>query len=314
MGSLFEWRPISGWSDAAQLTFAAMGASANDLSLIAAILAALSIALAAVVFVLVIRGRIKNDRIAIAEAAFAKIFRRNGVRLAEVPEHLAELDSRTAELMRAYEQLQTQRHAKRADAARERRPALLELLGQLRKEALDEIEKISADDDFVEIDQVLDIRSALVELGSNLSTLESAADFSQSLLTRLESSDAWHATLTTPNLMEAYFDGMDKLKPLARRLRAIEKVLSAAFLRLDVEILVTQPLSTVDRAETAARSEEVPRDLFSLRTVQEIAARRAHAIAGRSPIVVDCFAPGWNSHANQIGHHMPRFTIYDPSH
>ena len=85
-----------------------------------------------------------------------------------------------------------------------------------------------------------------------------------------------------------------------------------AFLHLDVEILLKRPCSTVDRAETAARTEELPRDLLSLRTVQEIAARRAHAIADRSPIVVDCFAPGWNS--TQMGHHMPRFTIYDPSH
>jgi hypothetical protein len=291
-----------------------MGSGANDVPLIVVLLAAFSIALAAVVFILFIRGRINGYRIAVAEAAFAKIFRRDGVRLAEVPEHLAELDSRTAELMRAYEQLRTQRQAKRADTVRERRPALLDLLGQLRKEALDEIEKISADDDFVQIDQVLDIRSGLAALGSNLSALESAPDFSQSLLTKLESSDAWNAALTTPNLLEAYFDAMDKLKPLARRLRAIEKVLSAAFLRLDVEILVTQPFSTVERAEAAARNEEIPRDLFSLRAVQEIAARRAHAIASRSPIVVDCFAPGWNSHAGQIGQHMPRFTIYDPSH
>jgi hypothetical protein len=311
MDKLTTDRMPIGLAETAGNALTVVGIRWYDLPFLVIVLAIICILLVQACGILLIRGRNRKRRIATAEAAFAKTFGRDRVYLQEVPGHLEELDRRIVELMRDYEQLRRARGPRRIEPGRNRTP-LLELLGQLHKDALEEVGRISGDAEFARIDEVLHIRPALAELGTRLSQLEEAVDLPKLLLTDLESSDAWNAALTTPNILEGYFDGTEKLRPLARRLRAIEQVLNAAFLRLDVEILLKRPFSVVDANDAAIRAKEAPRDLFSLRSVQEQAARRAQSVADRSPIVLDCFAPGWNS--TRIGRRLPRFTIYDPSH
>ena len=161
------------------------------------------------------------------------------------------------------------------------------------------------------IDETLHIRDMLADLDAQLARLAGAGDLSASLLSELESADTWNAVLTTPCIFETYFGAIETLTPLSRRLRAIEQTVRSAFLRLEVDIVVQRPFSKIERTEEAVRAKDAPRDLSAISSVRERAAQEARAIADRSAIVLDCFAPGFNS--TRIGSRQPRFTIFDPS-
>jgi hypothetical protein len=269
-------------------------------------LAAVCVALAFVAAVSSFRSRRARRRALLAETAFAEKFGRADLRLEDVPTEFAELDRRIASLMQEIEDLK--RNTRNRLGLVPRSP-LLDLLARLQKDAADEVAKLAMDEQFMRIDKVLQISRTLADIEMHLAQ-PAKADISAVLLAELETADVWNAALTSPCIFEAYFGEVPALKPLSRRLRAIELVMRSAFLGLDVDIVVKHPFSKIEGTEPATRTRDAPRDLSRLTEVRERATQEMRSIADRSGIVIDCFAPGWNS--ARIGSSPPRFTIYDP--
>ena len=246
-----------------------------------------------------------RHRIVAAETFLASAFRLEGLRLEGVPEQFRELDRRTADLMRDFQELQ------RAPKVQPRtgNSSFVSILTQLHGQAVAEVQKLGDNALFKQIDNVLEIQNALAQFESHCVQLGRETNLPRAMLTALESKDTWNAVLTIPNILEAYFDN-DDLRALFLRLRAIEYVLRAVLLNLDVDIVVFRPLSPV-KSGGATRGKDAPRNLAPLPGVRQRAAEAARAIPDRTAIVMDCFAPGWNS--NKIGRRAPQFTIYDPN-
>jgi len=235
----------------------------------------------------------------------AGAFRLEGLRLEEVPEQFRELDRRTADLMRDFQLLQ------RAPKSRAENSTFVSMLTQLHGQAVKEVEKLAENALFGQINDVLKIRNALAQFESHCAQLGRETNLSRIMLTGLESKDTWNAILTIPNILEAYFNDDDLFSSVLHRLRAIEYVLRAVFLSLDVEIVILAPFSRVELTDAATRSTDAPRNLASLPGVRQRAAEKARAIPERTAIVLECFAPGWNS--KRIGRRSPQFTIYEPN-
>lgn len=244
-------------------------------------------------------------RIVAAETFLASAFRLEGLHLENVPEQFRELDRRTADLMREFQELQrTSKVQPRAGGS-----SFVGILAQLQSQAVAEAAKLADNPLFKEINDALGIQTALGQFEAHCAQLGRETNLSRAMLTALESRDTWNALLTTPAILDAYFDN-DALRPLIFRLRAIEYVLRAAFLSFDVDIIVFRPFAPVESAD-ATRSKDAPRNLSSLSGVRPRAAEAARNVPERTAIVMDCFAPGWNS--NKIGRRAPQFTIYDPN-
>jgi hypothetical protein len=280
-------------------------ASGDSLPLIVVIFLIVFILLAIGFLILLMDDLRSRRRIATAEAFLASAFRLDGLRLETVPEQFRELDRRTADLMREFQELQrAQKVLPRSGGS-----SFVGILTQLQGQALAEIAKLADSPDFKEIDGTLGIQNALAQFGSHCAQLGREANLSRAMLTALESRDTWNAVLTLPAILGVYFEN-DPLRPLIWGLRAIDYVLRAAFLSFDVEIIVFRPLTSVDPAD-ATRAKDAPRNLALLPGVRQRATEAARAIPERSAIVMDCFAPGWNS--SKIGRRAPRFTIYEPN-
>ena len=281
------------------------GVSGDSLPLVVVIFLVLFILLAAGLLIALISAGRSRRRIVAAETFLATAFRLDGLRLEGVPEQFRELDRRTADLMRDFQELQ------RAPKVQPRTgsSSFVSILTQMHGQAVAEIAKLSDNALFKQINEVLEIQNALAQFESHCAQLGRETNLPRAMLTALESKDTWNALLTIPSILDAYFDN-DALKPLIFRLRAIEYVLRALFLTFDVDIVVFRPFTPVESAE-ATRGKDAPRNLASLPGVRQRAAEGARAVPDRSAIVMDCFAPGWNS--NKIGRRSPQFTIYDPN-
>ncbi len=254
--------------------------------------------------VILIAALRSHRRIAAAEAFLATAFRLEGLRLEGVAEQFRELDRRTADLMRDYQELQRAPKVQTRTAS----SSFVSILTQLHGQAVIEADKLADNGLFKQVNGVLEIQSALAQFESHCAQLGRETNLPRAMLTALESKDTWNAMLTIPNILEAYFDN-DTFRPLLLRLRAIEYVLRAVFLNLDVDIVVYRPFSSTD--SVATRTKDAPRNLASLPGVRQRAAEGARAVPDRAAIVMDCFAPGWNS--NKIGRRPPQFTIYEPN-
>jgi hypothetical protein len=286
-----------------------LGVHVGEVQPMVLVLAVVCLLLMMLTAVAMVRARRARRRVQIAQAVFAEKFQRPGLRLEDVPEQFAELDRKIAGLMRDFEQL---RQSKSERPAPPRvRPPFIELLAQLSTDASAEISRNVGDAQFARIDGVLRVRTMLAELDAHLARLAGVTDLPESLRGDLRSTDAWHAVLTTPCVFDVYFGASEAFAPLSRRLRAIEQVVRSAFLRADVDILVQRPLAKVEQIDIPTPIKEAPRDLSSLPAVRERAMREARASPDRSAIVLDCFAPGWNS--ARIGSKPAQFTIYDPA-
>ena len=279
--------------------------SGDSLPLIVVLfLVAFTVLLVGFVVILIDAWR-SRGRIAAAETFLASAFRLDGLRLESVPEQFRELDRRTADLMREFQELQRSTKVQ----ARTGSSGFVGILAQMQGQAVAETTKLADNVVFKEINDVLGIQNALAQLESHCAQLGREANLSRAMLTALESKDVWNAVFTMPAILDAYFEN-DALRPLIFRLRAIEHVLRAAFLSFDVEIIVFRPLTPVESVD-ATRGKDAPRNLASLPAVRQRAAEAARAIPDRTAIVLDCFAPGWNS--NKIGRRAPQFTIYEPN-
>jgi hypothetical protein len=280
-------------------------ASGDSLPLIVVIFLVLFILLAVGFLMALISAGRSHRRIVAAETFLATAFRLDGLRLEGVPEQFRELDRRTADLMRDFQELQ------RAPKVQPRTGGLsfVGILTQMHGQAATEAAKLVDDALFKQINEVLQIQNALTQFESHCAQLGRETNLARAMLTALESRDTWNAVLTIPSILDAYFDN-DALRPLIFRLHAIEYALRAVFLSFDVDILVFRPFTPVESAD-ATRGKDAPRNLVSLPGVRQRAAEAARAIPDRTAIVMDCFAPGWNS--NKIGRRSPQFTIYDPN-
>jgi hypothetical protein len=280
-------------------------ASGDSLPLIVVIFLVLFILLAAGLLIILIGAWRLRRRILAAETFLATAFRIDDLRLEGVPEQFRELDRRTAELMRDFQELQ------RAPKVQPRTgsSSFVGVLAQLQGQAVAEAAKLADNALFKQINEVLGIQNALAQFEAHCAQLGRETNLSRAMLTALESKDTWNAILTIPSILDAYFDS-DALRPLIFRMRAIEYVLRALFLSFDVDIVVFRPFTPVESAD-ATRGKDAPRNLTSLPGVRQRAADGARAVPDRTAIVMDCFAPGWNS--NKIGRRSPQFTIYDPA-
>jgi hypothetical protein len=280
-------------------------ASGDSLPLIVVVFLIAFILLAVGFLVILIGAWRSRCRIVAAETFLASAFRLDGLRLESVPEQFRELDRRTADLMREFQELQ------RAPKVQSRTggSSFVGILTQMQGQAIAETAKLADNAVFKEINEVLGIQNALAQFESNCAQLGRETNLSRAMLTGLESRDVWNAVLTMPAILDAYFEN-DVLRSLIFRLRAIEHVLRAAFLSFDVEIVVFRPFTPIESVD-ATRGKDAPRNLASLPGVRQRAAEAARAIPDRTAIVMDCFAPGWNS--NKIGRRAPQFTIYEPN-
>lgn len=280
-------------------------ASGDSLPMIVVIFLVAFVLLVVGFLIVLMTARRSRRRIVAAETFLASAFRLDGLRLETVPEQFRELDRRTADLMREFQELQ------RAPKVQPRSggSSFVGILTQMQGQAVAEIAKLADGAGFKEINDALGIQNALAQFESHCTQLGRETNLSRAMLTALESRDTWNAVLTMPAILTAYFEN-DALRPLIFRLHAIDHVLRAAFLSFDVEIIVFRPFTPVEAAE-ATRAKDAPRNLALLPGVRQRAAEAARAIPERTGIVMDCFAPGWNS--NKIGQRAPRFTIYQPN-
>ncbi len=280
-------------------------ASGESLPLIVVIFLVVFVVLALGFLIVLLMGLRSRRRIVAAETFLASAFRLDGLRLETVPEQFRELDRRTADLMREFQELQ------RAPKVQPRSggSSFVGILTQMQGQAAAEVAKLADSAGFKEINDALGIQNALAQFESHCAQLGRESNLSRAMLTALESRDTWNALLTMPAILSAYFES-DVLRPLILRLHAIDHVLRAAFLSFDVEIIVFRPFTPVEAVD-ATRAKDAPRNLALLPGVRQRAAEAARAIPERTAIVMDCFAPGWNS--NKIGRRAPRFTIYEPN-
>jgi hypothetical protein len=280
-------------------------ASGDSLPTVVVVFLVVFIVLAVGFLVVLIDAGRSRRRILAAETFLASAFRLDGLRLETVPEQFRELDRRTADLMREFQELQ------RAPKVQPRSggSSFVGILTQMQGQAVAELAKLADNAGFKDVNDVLGIQNALAQFESHCAQLGRETNLSRAMLTALESRDTWNAVLTMPAILDAYFEN-DALRPLIFRLRAIDYVLRAAFLSFDVEIIVFRPFTPVESAD-ATRAKDAPRNLASLPAVRQRAAEAVRAIPERTTIVMDCFAPGWNS--NKIGRRAPRFTIYEPN-
>jgi hypothetical protein len=239
----------------------------------------------------------------------ATALRKPGLPLEQVAGEIQRIETGTANLVAAYEDLKERdRKAtlRASNPSRKRIDAAVVFL----EDSISAAQSLTDHAEFARIDQVLSVQDAYKAGAKALREMPDGDWLETGLLTALERGD-FNAALTFPSFLEAYFPDQRDWRRLRTALGAGEAALRSLLEEQGFQILTTPILSIISPADIR---EPPTTDIRSVRTipeVQKLAARVARDLGHREFLIVDCHTPGWIS--DKHGRRAPQFTVFDPT-